>query len=157
MKKVITFMLIVIMCLSLIGCGKSKKEVKNIPVADIMAAVEKEVEFRPMENFQSGDILNAQYYIKDEDVEEYIIKKAMMNVSASEITIIKAKDESKVEAIKNGVEKRQEDLDKQGAQYLPDQHELVKNAKIKVVGNYVIFIVDEESEKIEKIIDSQLK
>lgn len=160
MRKIISFMLIGIMTLALVGCSGSntaKEEVKDVPVMEVMTAVEKEVEFAANENTQDANILKEQYYIDSNDVEEFVIKRPLMNVHASEVAIIKAKDEDSVSKVKAGVEKRHEDLDKQWEQYLPDQHQLVKDAKIETIGNYVIFIVDAQGEKIEQVINKQLK
>lgn len=158
MKKLITLISALLIVFTFGGCAKKGEEgaAKDIPVADIMAAIEEKVDLG-MVNLSKDDILERNYDINPEDVAEAEVKMAMMNVKSNELAIIKVKDSSKVEDIKKLVEKRGEDLDKQWSTYLADQHELVKNRKIKVIGNYVILIIDKEADQIEEIIESKLK
>lgn len=158
MKKLITLISALLIVFTFGGCVKKGEEgaAKDIPVADIMAAIEEKVDLG-MVNLSKDDILERNYDINPEDVAEAEVKMAMMNVKSNELAIIKVKDSSKVEDIKKLVEKRGEDLDKQWSTYLADQHELVKNRKIKVIGNYVILIIDKEADQIEEIIESKLK
>ncbi|WP_291579915.1 DUF4358 domain-containing protein [Clostridium sp. UBA6640] len=158
MKKLITLISALLIVFTFGGCAKKGDEgaIKDIPVADIIAAIEEKVELG-IGNLSEDDTLEKNYYINPEDVAEVEIRTAMLNVKSNELAIIKVKDSSKVEDIKKSVEKRGEDLDKQWSTYLPDQHELVKNRKIKAIGNYVILIIDKEADQIEEIIESKLK
>ncbi|WP_461613641.1 DUF4358 domain-containing protein [Clostridium sp. Marseille-QA1073] len=158
MKRLITLISALLIMFTFGGCVKKGNEgaIKDIPVADIIAAIEEKVDLNIV-NLPKDETLEKNYYINPEDVAEAEIKTAMMNVKSNELAIIKVKDSSKVEDIKKSVEKRGEDLDKQWSSYLPDQYELVKNRKIKSIGNYVILIIDKEADQIEEIIESKLK
>ncbi|ARC85867.1 hypothetical protein U732_1929 [Clostridium argentinense CDC 2741] len=158
MKRLITLISALLIVFTFGGCVKKGDEgaIKDIPVADIIAAIEEKVDLNIV-NLPKDETLEKNYYINPEDVAEAEIKTAMMNVKSNELAIIKVKDSSKVEDIKKSVEKRGEDLDKQWSSYLLDQYELVKNRKIKAIGNYVILIIDKEADQIEEIIESKLK
>jgi len=158
MKRLITLISALLIVFTFGGCVKKGDEgtIKDISVADIITAIEEKVDLNIV-NLPKDETLEKNYYINPEDVAEAEIKTAMMNVKSNELAIIKAKDSSKVEDIKKSVEKRGEDLDKQWSSYLPDQYELVKNRKIKAIGNYVILIIDKEADQIEEIIESKLK
>lgn len=158
MKRLITLISALLIVFTFGGCVKKGDEgaIKDIPVADIIAAIEEKVDLNIV-NLPKDETLEKNYYINPEDVVEAEIKTAMMNVKSNELAIIKVKDSSKVEDIKKSVEKHGEDLDKQWSSYLPDQYELVKNRKIKAIGNYVILIIDKEADQIEEIIESKLK
>lgn len=159
MKRLITLISALLIVFTFGGCVKKGDEgaIKDISVADIIVAIEEKVDLGIVGNLPKDETLKKNYYINPEDVAEAEIRTAMMNVKSNELAIIKVKDSSKVEDVKKSVEKRGEDLDKQWSSYLPDQYELVKNRKIKAIGNYVILIIDKEAEQIEEIIESKLK
>ena len=51
------------------------------------------------------------------------------------------------ETVKAAVEKRQDDLEAQWSQYLPEQLELVQNYKLVTNGNYILFAVSEYADE----------
>ena len=71
------------------------------------------------------------------------------NVSATEIVLVELADSSDAEKVFEIIEKRHEDLDNLWKQYLPQQYELVKNAKIVQNDNFLMFVVAERAEEIE--------
>ena len=80
----------------------------------------------------------------------------MINVKAEEVFVAKVKD-GKMDAVKEGIEKRQADLDAQWKQYLPDQYELVEKAQTVVNGNYVLFVVSEHADDIVGVFNEMTK
>lgn len=95
--------------------------------------------------------------VNKEDLEEGVIFGSPIMTRADEIVILKAKDESKVEELKKGLEKENERLVQIWSQYLPDQYEKVQNHILKTKGKYLIYIVNENPEDIEAIFDNMLK
>lgn len=100
--------------------------------------------------------LSAMYGINASDLEEYVCMMPLMGVHSTEFFIAEVKD-GKMDTVKAGIAKRQADLDAQWSQYLPDQHELVKNYKLVTNGNYVLFAVSEYADKAVSIFDSYTK
>lgn len=86
--------------------------------------------------------LTALYGIDPADLDSYLCKMPMVNVQATEFFIAKVKD-GKMDTVKAAVEKRQDDLEAQWSQYLPEQLELVQNYKLVTNGNYILFAVSE--------------
>ena len=80
--------------------------------------------------------LTALYGIDPADLDSYLCKMPMVNVQATEFFIVKA-----------AVEKRQDDLEAQWSQYLPEQLELVQNYKLVTNGNYILFAVSEYADE----------
>lgn len=89
-----------------------------------------------------ADTLNSVYGIKSSDLDSYICKMPLINVSATEFFIAKVKD-GKMDAVKKAVKARQASLEEQWKQYLPEQLELVQNYKLVTNGNYLLFVVSE--------------
>ena len=90
--------------------------------------------------------LTALYGIDPADLDSYLCKMPMVNVQATEFFIAKVKD-GKMDTVKAAVEKRQDDLEAQWSQYLPEQLELVQNYKLVTNGNYILFAVSEYADE----------
>lgn len=96
------------------------------------------------------------YYLTTEDVNDYAIFLPLMNVQATEVMVVEAKD-GKVDAVKEALDKRMQDLDTTWSQYLPDQYELVKNHVTFTEGNYVVIVIAEDAQAIADDIQAALK
>ncbi|SJZ55089.1 DUF4358 domain-containing protein [Anaerorhabdus furcosa] len=100
--------------------------------------------------------LETIYYLVSDDVQDYAIYLPMMNVQATEIIVIEAK-EGKVDVVKEAVAKRLADIETTWAQYLPDQNELVLNRVEFTDGNIVGVVISENAEAVAKDIQAALK
>ena len=67
-------------------------------------------------------------------------------MTATEYFIAQVKD-GKMDSVKASLEARQDALDQQWSQYLPEQYELVKNYQLVTNGNYVLFVVSEYADE----------
>ncbi len=101
-------------------------------------------------------LLSDLYSIDAADLDSYVAKVPMINVKATEFFIAKVKS-GKMDAVKEGIAKRQADLDEQWSMYLPDQLELVQNYKLVDSGDYVMFAVTEYADDIVKSFEDCVK
>ncbi|MTI69274.1 MAG: DUF4358 domain-containing protein [Firmicutes bacterium] len=162
MKKILCLLIIGISIFSLIGC--SEKSEVNVAVEDIFSEIENEIDFKGLTevNLKNEEMskVNKQivkgYKINLENVEEGIIKCPMINLAAEEIVIIKAKDKSKVALIKETLKDHVQKQLKAYENYVPKNYDLVKNHILKAEGKYIILVISEHGEKIEKIFDNTL-
>ncbi|QEK12431.1 DUF4358 domain-containing protein [Crassaminicella thermophila] len=163
MKKSLSVAIIVLVIISLVGCGKQEP---NVAVKEIMMNIEKEIESvsslaklnltnQELSEFDKQVI--ASYGINLEDVEEGIIRYPMINLSAEEVAVIKVKDPSKASVIKEGFEKHVQQQLKAFENYVPKNYEIVKNHILKVEGKYIFLAISEDAEKMEEIFDNALK
>lgn len=104
----------------------------------------------------NGDTLLAVYGISSSDLESYICKMPLVNVSATEFFLAEVKS-GKMDTIKKAIESRQDDLETQWGQYLPDQLELVQNYKLVTNGNYILFAVSEYADSAVTAFNSYTK
>lgn len=113
---------------------------------------------RELPDFMDLDdgLLSDLYGIDAADLDSYVAKVPMINVKATEFFIAKVKS-GKMDAVKDGVAKRQADLDEQWSMYLPDQLELVRNYKLAESGDYVMFAVTEDADDIVKAFNDCVK
>ncbi|MBQ2910709.1 MAG: DUF4358 domain-containing protein [Clostridia bacterium] len=166
MKKITALTLLVIMCMGLFaGCSSEEgtASTKNPAVSDIVTAIDEKLvenvggEENMIAKMEGDDEMTATfYYLNTEDLESYSLKFPMINVKAEEVFVAKVKD-GKMDAVKEGIEKRQADLDAQWKQYLPDQYELVEKAQTVVNGNYVLFVVSEHADDIVGVFNEMTK
>ena len=156
MKKFTALSLALILVLSLFaGCSsKETASAKNPEVSEIVAKIdevlaEKNGGEENMIAKMDGDdeMTSTFYYLNTEDLESYSLKFPMINVKAEETFVAKVKD-GKMDAVKEGIEKRNADLVEQWKMYLPDQLELVEKSQIVVNGNYVLYVVSEHADAI---------
>ncbi len=85
--------------------------------------------------------------VKPEDVTEFSMKLPMMSISSS-MYIIAKPAEGKEELVKEQLDTYVTNLETQGAAYLPQQLELVKNRKVEQLGEYLIYIISNDNELV---------
>lgn len=94
------------------------------------------------------ELYKDMYGIDASQYEEVLVFGSMMSVKANEIILIKVKNESQLSGAKKLLEERKAQVYKTWEQYLPDQFELVKQAKISTNGKYAALIIAPYSDKI---------
>lgn len=99
--------------------------------------------------------LSGLYGIDASLLNDYSLNIPLMVVHASEIFIAEVAD-GNMDAVKAGIESRKQALLDSWSQYLPDQYELVQNAKIVENGNYIIFVVADDPDAIVDIFNAAL-
>lgn len=164
MKRFIALTLVAVMAVTLFaGCSKKNTDAttaapKNPEVKDIWTKIEEKIGKDNMPSLMDADaeMISTFYYVKAEDIESYAVKFPMMNVKAEEYFLAKVKD-GKMDAVKEGIEKRKADLDAQWKQYLPDQYELVKKAQTVINGNYILFAVGDNADKAVEVFNAETK
>lgn len=175
MKKIIALSVVLLTLLAFVGCSSQEAEV-NVTVSEIIEAVKNQMADdmkaggMPEDNFKDGKLPGymevdltgeeSQSQIMElfnsEDIEEGVVLQQMINIKSDLIIIVKAKDETKVEGVKESLSKVKEQQENIWSKYLPDQYEKVKNNVIKTNGNYVIYITYDNPESIEEKFESSL-
>lgn len=147
------FILIAVVIITFIGLYNVLK-IKEPDMAKLEAQIINSVD---LTNMVEGDEkrLRKLYYINKNSIEDFIFFAPKTNMDASEILILKGKSIEEMNEIKEKVEARLEKSANSFESYSPEQYNLLKNRVLKVEGNYLILVVAEEVEKIEKIIDKE--
>jgi len=116
---------------------------------DIVSTMLDQVE-QPALMEMSADQVADSYGIDTKLLDDFTVKSPLMNVKTNEIAVFKVKKAKDVETVKKGIKTRAEAVQKSFEHYLPDQYENAKNYKIVVKDNYVLFLISESSEDLEK-------
>lgn len=153
MKKWMTLLAAAICCGALLtGCGskggdssgaaspemKDGQTVQTVVdqiAAEIGVAMPSDVD----ENF-----LKDICYISPEDTVEYAGKIAIVNTSSDNVIAVRAA-QGKVDAVKDGLQKRLEDVRKSFEMYLPEQYEKAQKGQVIVKGDYAFLLILGES------------
>ncbi|MGL4739582.1 MAG: DUF4358 domain-containing protein [Sarcina sp.] len=145
MKKFFT--LFIFSCsLLLISCTKNT----NIDLSILDAKFHNDI---VMDNFKSGNSKDLRRFfgITSSDFEEFIFFKPAYTMDVNEILILKLKDKSDLNSLKDKIDIRvQKQIDTFGS-YGPLQCSILEDYIIKQKGDYIFYCVSSDSEKIYKI------
>lgn len=100
------------------------------------------------------DLLEQQFNINKDDVEEYLIKVPMMITSSNSYMILKPKD-GKVDTVKQAMDAYMTKLEEQWKTYLPSQYELVQNRLEEEYGDYLIYIISSDNNSVMNAIKNK--
>lgn len=135
--------------------SKDKPSVKD-PVSESLPSAKemvdemlKQIE-QPIIAEMESDMIKDSYYIDPELLEEFAIRYSMISIKSNEVAILKVKDAKNIDTVKEGIKKRAEDIQKQFEWYLPDQYENAQNYRIVTNGNYILFVISESADDLEK-------
>jgi len=85
--------------------------------------------------------------IEPSSLDEFLMKSPMMIVNSNTYIIAKpAKGHEK--EVEQALDTYMTKLEEQWKTYLPDQYELVRNRKVEKLGNYLIYIVSSDNDKV---------
>lgn len=87
------------------------------------------------------------YNINVEDLEEAVAANPVMMVNSNMYIVAKPVKGKKAE-VKKEIEKYMVEYEKRWSTYLPNQHELVKNRLVKEYGEYIIYVISDDNEKV---------
>lgn len=98
----------------------------------------------------TADDLKNAYELDASLLAEFSVHAPMMNVKTNEIGIFKVKNKKDIDKVKAGIEKRAAFVQEQFKTYLQDQYEIAKDYRVVTNGSYVLFVISEDADEIEK-------
>lgn len=142
MKNLI-FFIILLSLLSITGCSTTK----DISLKDIEESMSNSISFDSM---KPGDkkTLKRFFGLNADDFEEVLIYQPTSTMDVDELLLIKVKDSSQLDTIENTMDSRVENQIQVFRSYAPKQASILENYIIKVKGDYIIYIVNENSDEI---------
>lgn len=156
-KNVFALTVIMVIILTLLtGCSSKDTTSKEPSIDEIDQNINDDVDISNMVESDS-DKLEKLYDIDIDKVENFKLYTAKTNIEANELLILKVKNEEDIGDIKEDINDRIESQTNSFKDYLPDEYFLIEKHVLKSNGNYIIFIICEEAEKIESLFDKSFK
>jgi translation elongation factor EF-1beta len=148
-KSMIKFLLIGLVAITLIACGPKEKTTsveeinqKIIQVADVSELTK-----------GNNDKLKKLYDISEEEIQDFVLYLPPSNIEASEILVLKVKDEGNLDEIKDKIFQRVDKKSEIFKDYLPEEYYLVEKKILDSNNKYLIFAVHRDWAKIQKAFD----
>ena len=113
---------------------------------DLLAKV-KECKNTLFNNLMDVEDLSETFDIDNKLVSEHLVKVPMMVINSNSVIILKPEN-GKTKEVKEKMNTYMEKLENQWKTYLPDQYDLVKNRLEKEYGNYLIYIISKDNDKV---------
>lgn len=156
-KSVFALAVIMVIILALMtGCSSKDTATKEPSIDEIDQNINDNIDISNMVLSDNAK-LEKLYDIDIEEIEECKLYTAKTNIEANELLLLKVKDGEDVEDIKEEINERIESQANSFKDYLPDEYYLIEKHVLKSNGNYIIFVISEEAEKIENIFDESFK
>lgn len=156
-KLSVISLLFFILLITLSGCNSSKSSTAKVPsIAEIIQKIKQATDISSMRIADAAG-LKKLYDINSTELDDFALFTAPSNIKSDEIAIFKVKDSSNIESIKDKVTKRIDKQAKSFSGYLPDEYYLIQHNIVKVNGNYVIFVISKDAEKVSNAFDEAFK
>ena len=103
-----------------------------------------------------SEMIMKDYNFTADEVEEFVSYQGS-GATSEEIVILKVKDKSNLNSIKDKINARIEERKEAFQSYLPKEVGKIDNNVLRVEENYVIFCVSNDSSKVNQIINDYVK
>ncbi|RAT94076.1 DUF4358 domain-containing protein [Brevibacillus sp. Leaf182] len=140
----------------LAGCSGEGGTSEELSAAKVGERIQQTVSFQDMKQ-RDLEKLQKLYQIEAEKVENFILYTASSNVKADELAVIKVKDASDTENVKEKIQQRIEAQTIKFKDYRPEEYFLIEKHVLKTKGQFVLFAVSKEVDQIESVFDEALK
>lgn len=141
-----------LLAVALCAAGCAGDEGSEISAASIWAEMEAEVgaDAFPVLMEVDAAALETYYGLTDREAADYAGRIPLLNVTATEILIVRAK-KGREEDVAAAMAARQSALEAAWSTYLPDQYALVLDSRTVVRGSWTLYVVAENADDIEAV------
>lgn len=134
----------------------NKDSYRNPALETVMESVEESKVLGDMIKMSPTDI-KKDYGFNINDYGEAFYYGYESIMDCDKVLIIRLNDESTGESIISMIDKKNDELKKLFQSYAPDQYTMLNNCILSQKGSYIIYIVSDNAEKIEKTVIKCLK
>lgn len=149
-KKIIAIILVLVMVVALCACTGSSKVRDDVSIdtlsSEILLSLGKDDEsFKAMDK----DYMHGYMMLDVDNYDGFVVYKNALGANIDELGIFKAKDSAQAKEIKTAVEKYLDRMrDGWMDEYMPLEKPKLTSAKVKLVGNYVMYSILSEEDVI---------
>lgn len=155
-------MLIICIVVAIIVIGlvmiivKDKNKDIQINIEDLASKIAENNYFEDqLEKVDSEMIMEAYNFSSDEI--EKLASYQGSGASSEEIVILQVKDKSKLNSVKDKINKRLEERKEAFENYLPKEVGKIENNILRVEGNYIILCISNDNNGVNKLLNEYLK
>lgn len=130
--------------------------VKDADMTAIKNDLEKNINLDSV-NIGDEKTLKNIYYININSIDDFVSYAPKSNMDVEEILILKIKKNENISEIKAKVTKRLEKQRGSFKNYSPEKYKIIEDTILEEEGQYLIFIISENSSSIYKIIKDNFK
>ncbi len=149
MKRILTFLLSVLLILSVSACSDNSNEVSDASAAEVALAVKEGVTFVD-DMFEVSNEVATDFYNLPEGVTDFKVYMSASGATAEELAVFKCDSKQTSEEVIKACEKRIEDLTEKFEDYIPGEMAKIKDAVIEEKNGFVMFICADSTDSAEK-------
>lgn len=157
-KKIFIFIVIALIVIVGVGIIFLNKNNKNIQIntKDLASKIIEAGVFEDELVEVNSEMIMSDYNFTTDEVEEFVSYQGS-GATSEEIVILKVKEKSNLNNIKNRIEDRLEERKEAFESYLPEEVGKIDNKVFRVEGNYVILCISNDTNKVNTLINDYIK
>lgn len=132
-----------------------KQQDSSVPFAEVKKNVSAAVSSDRME-LSTARFLKKYYGLNADDYDGVLLYSPLTNMDAEELLLIKCKDTSQVESVKNAILERQKTKETTFEGYAPEQYDLCQNYILGEQGTYLFLVISPDAEELYKVFKESL-
>ena len=154
MKKLVYAILLVCLVFGLAACGGAKA--LDVDVEQLLSDMAAKVGWKDMMTMSSKHLKNL-YGIAETDVVKFSGVMKNDGITADEILLIEAENETKADALKEKLQARLKNKANEAKDYLAEQYAVIEKAEIKQKGQYLALLVSPDVDALSKLWEAAMK
>ena len=151
----VTAVLIAVLICGAAGCF-SQRQTPDPTVEEINTKIGQAVNLSQLKAEDSSK-LQKLYGINAGELEGFVLYTAPSNIKAEELAVMKVKDPEKISNIQAKIKKRIASKAASFKDYIPEEHYLIEKHVLETHGNYVLFTVSADADKIRAAFEESFK
>ena len=132
-----------------------KQQESKVPFATVKEQLTEAVSSDRME-LSTARFLKKYYGLNADDYDGVLLYAPLTNMDAEELLLIKCKDASQVESVKEAILERQKTKETTFEGYAPEQYDLCRNYILDEQGTYLFLIISPDAEELDKVFKDSL-
>lgn len=156
-KKIAIVIVIVLIIIAVLGIimNNSNKNIQ-INIEELATKIAESGAFEDEIAKIDSEMIMSDYNITTDEVEGFVSYQGS-GATSEEIVILKVKDKSNLNDVKDKINSRIQERKQAFQSYLPEEVGKIDNNILRVEGNYIIFCVSNDSSKVNQIINEYIK
>ena len=156
-KKIAIVIVIVLIIIAVLGIiiNNSNKNIQ-INIEELATKIAESGAFEDEIAKIDSEMIMSDYNITTDEVEGFVSYQGS-GATSEEIVILKVKDKSNLNDVKDKINSRIKERKQAFQSYLPEEVGKIDNNILRVEGNYVIFCVSNDSSKVNQVINDYVK